>query len=168
MKLDIRYVAGLFDGEGWITVCKMPKAKLGLNNRYAEGYVRYQLHVGVGMVYKPIIDSMQETFGGNIFTKYPTERQSDMTRTSAVWRLSSGKAADFLEMVGPYLLAKSDEAKIAIELQRHVVEHRNTLRYHPERRSELYEYRDSVVTQLRVLKRREFFSPVDDDPLIAA
>lgn len=160
MDLDIRYVAGLFDGEGWITV--------SVKQMNARGYVNYQLFVGIGMVHKPIIDALKHQFGGNIFIKRPSPGQSARTRTSSVWRLSSGPAAGFLGQILPYLVVKREEAEIAIEFQQHIRRHTNDFKYRPHMRDELYAYRNDVVSQLRALKRREYFSPVDGDPMLAA
>jgi len=148
MKLDIRYAAGLFDGEGWATICKQ-----SIKGRIDP---RYQLVVGIGMVHKPIIESMKETFGGNVFAKNTSPAQSERTRNGFTWRLSSQPAADFLKKILPHLIVKRDEAELAIEFQSHVRKHVYDIKYKPETRPGLIAYRDEVFLQLRALKRREF------------
>lgn len=159
MDLDIRYAAGLFDGEGWITLNRRVKPN--------SDHIQYQLFVGVGMVYKPIIEALQSSFGGNIFIKKTSPAQSERTRTGFLWTASSNPAEEFLTKVVPFLIVKREEAELAIEFQQHMRHHRqaHTLRYRPELREEFMAYREGVYHQLRALKRREFFTPVDGDPI---
>ena len=160
MDLDIRYAAGLFDGEGWITLNKWEVP--------GRDYIRYQLFVGIGMVHKPVIDAMHSNFGGNVFVKRPSAGQSERTRTGSIWRLSLGPAAAFLEKIVPYLIVKKDEAELAIEFQAHMRRHTTDFKYRPHLRDELYAYRDDVYLRLRAMKRREYHAPVDGDPMLAA
>lgn len=148
MNLDVRYAAGLFDGEGWITICKQT-----IKGRIDP---RYQLVIGIGMVYRPIILGLQETFGGNVFNKRTSPGQSENTRDGFIWRLSSQPAADFLKKILPHLIVKREEAELALEFQSHVRKHVYDIKYKPETRSGLIAYRDDVYLQLRALKRREF------------
>lgn len=158
MDLDIRYVAGLFDGEGWITV---------VVKKYPDR-TSYQLVVGIAMVHRPLIEAIHRQLGGNIYIKMPSPSQSANTRAGVTWRLTSGPAAAFLEQVVPFLVAKREEAELAIEFQKHIRTHTNDFKYRPHLRPELYAYRDSVVARLRALKKRVFVSPVEGDPMLAA
>lgn len=161
MDLDIRYVAGLFDGEGWVTLGKTNLAK---RYHYSDGYVRYQLHVGIAMVHKPLIERLHQTFGGHIAYTARQERQSDKTRGSFKWGLASLPAAEFLAKIEPHLICKREEALIGIEFQKHVRAHTNDFRYRPEMRDGLYAERDDFITRLRAYKAREY-SPVGSDPI---
>lgn len=155
MDLDIRYVAGLFDGEGWITV---------VVKRYPDR-VSYQLTIGIGMVHQPLIETIRSQFGGNVFVKMPSPGQSANTRAGVTWRLTSGPAAAFLEKIVPFLVVKQEEAELAIEFQKHVRAHTHDFKYRPHMRDELYAYREDVVARLRALKKRVYVSPVGGDPI---
>lgn len=156
MKLELLYTAGLFDGEGWITLCRqMIKGRIDY---------RYQLVVGIGMVHKPIIYSLQETYGGNVYNKPRSSGQSLATRDGFHWRLSSGKASAFLEMLAPHLIVKQDEAILAIEIQKHIRRHIQDLAHKPDIRPKLIAERDAMYLQLRAMKKR-VYSPVVSDPM---
>lgn len=147
MNLDVRYAAGLFDGEGWITICKQM-----VKNRPDA---RYQLVVGIGMVHRPVIEALQSTFGGNLFLKKPSVSQSERTRTGHIWRVSSGPAAEFLEKVLPHLIVKRDEALLALSFQRHISANRSNV-FRGINRDALIAEREEIYLQLRAMKRREF------------
>lgn len=165
MNLDIRYVAGLFDGEGWITINVIPLGSIKGRHRYTENYVRYQLFVGIGMNYYPIIAQMSLQFGGLLHRNDSANRRlGPANRISYQWRLSSRAARDFLLQIEPFLIVKKEEAQLAIEFQAHMRKECQTTRYHPERREELYAYRQGIVDRLRELKQRAFDVPNGSDP----
>lgn len=149
MNLDVRYAAGLFDGEGWVTICKQM-----VKNRPDA---RYQLVVGIGMVHRPIIEAMRETFGGNIFSKKRSPGQSERTRDGHTWRVSSEPAAEFLKRVLPHLIVKRDEAELALSFQKHVSLNRSNI-FKGINREGLIAEREEIYLQLRAMKRREFVS----------
>lgn len=162
MDLDIRYAAGLFDGEGWITICKQ---KLGGRYHYNEHYVRYQLQVGITMTNRPVVEAVHQTFGGNFFNV--RSKALPQARLCFGWKLSSGLAAEFLAIVEPHLIVKRDEALIAIEFQKHVRAHTHDFRYRPELRQQLYAEREVFHANLLAFKKRTF-SPIGDDPISIA
>lgn len=169
MELDIRYVAGLFDGEGWITVSVLPITSLGSNNRYAREHIRYQLFVGISMTHYPIIEALHKQFGG-MFTRCSTaKRVNPNHRITYTWRVASRKAGHFLPLIAPHLVVKREEAEIAMEFQRHIQENTGKMKYKPEMRPELYAYRQDVVERLRTLKKRAYdVIPVRSDPILQA
>lgn len=167
MDLDIRYVAGLFDGEGWITVCKQKLGERGYGH-YSPHHVRYQLVVGIGIPHRPIIEQMHRQFGGGLFTNRSAQVKMPKSRPGYMWKVSSGPASSFLDLLLPHLVVKRDEAVIALQFHKHVRAHITDFRYHPEMREGLYAEREEFRRQLLVLKKRTYESPVDDDPVSAA
>lgn len=165
MDLDIRYVSGLFDGEGWITIVKQ---QLGGYGHYNDHYVRYQLAIGIGMTNKPVIEKMHRQFGGGFIHKRPNLVKLPKARLAYMWKITSQPAADFLKLAAPHMVVKKDEAEVAIEFQKHVRKHINDFRYKPELRDALYAEREVFHRQLLVLKKRTFESPVGSDPMSEA
>lgn len=163
MELDIQYVAGLFDGEGCISIGK--GMFLGGYARYSEDYIRYQLAVGMAMTYRPVIEQLSRQFGGRFAGGHKTDRAKAFPnrRPGFAWGLSSGPAAAFLVKIEPYLIVKQEEARVAIEFQEHILANRSVLRYHPERRGELYAVREHYRMHLRELKRPNFL-PIKGGP----
>lgn len=109
--MDDRYVAGLFDGEGWVRISRWKKPN--------STHVRYQLTCGIGMAYRPIIEALAKEYGGSVHNNRHDLR-SPKNRIQFMWTIASQKAIRFLNRIYPYLVVKRDEAKIAIAFQNHV------------------------------------------------
>ena len=101
--LDVRYVAGLFDGEGCICLCKFHAA--------ATNYPTHSLHCVISMTHKPIIKMLHAQFGG-IYTQRTVTNDKWRNAFSLQW--VSRKAVPFLEMLRPHLILKAEEADIAL------------------------------------------------------
>lgn len=103
--MDIRYVAGLFDGEGCIIIARQE----------FPNHVRYQLHVHIAMSDPRALIAVQKECGGSFH--WGTQRKNPAHRPLHSWHVTSRAALDFLRRVEPYLIVKRDEAKLAIEFQ---------------------------------------------------
>ena len=159
MNLDIQYVAGLFDGEGWITV--------NVWSVPGREYIRYQLFVGIGMNHYPLMRKMKEQFGGLLHRNDSAhKRNAEKNRINYQWRLSSRPAAQFLASIRPHLNIKGDEADLAIELQAHITKHASDFKYRKHLRPELYAYRQQMVDKIRTLKKRSWDVPNGSDPVL--
>lgn len=146
--LDIRYVAGLFDGEGCVRI----------NRWFKPGsvHVRYNVFAFIGMTHKPVIDELMAQFGGSVHCNHHS-RKSPRHRDQFVWIVASQKAASFLRTVLPYLIVKRDEAMLALELQDSINRWNHRLRLAPER-SEVLALRDDLFRRVSALKHRRFHS----------
>lgn len=160
MDMDIRYVAGLFDADGWITINKWPHP--------GRDYVRYQLFVGVGQVHYPLIRQFKDQFGGLLHRNDSANKRNDNCRICYMWRLASKNAAQFLKEIEPWLIVKKPQAQLAIEFQNHVTKHASDFKYRPHLRGELYAYRDDVMDKMKSLKAYSFDIPNGGDPISAA
>jgi hypothetical protein len=140
----LAYCAGLFDGEGCITISRYRKVP--------SGYVWPQLQVQVTQL-RPIgLDFLIETFGGR---RTPVKRR----KVDRYWRWIqwSDGAVIFLEAVLPYLLEKREQALMAIKFQ----EHKNsTKKESPSGRvgspgfsPEVFKIRNRFADKLSQLKR---------------
>src|SRR5262245_54541960 len=94
---DLAWAAGFFDGEGTIVI----------NRRPGRRSPSFQLFLGVGQVDRMPLDALVEIVGGNVFNV--------RTRGTYMWAASSLVAGDVLKLLRPYLRAKAEEARIAIE-----------------------------------------------------
>jgi len=101
---DIAYIAGLFDGEGWITI----------NHNKINGWSHYQLMVGINMTDPRALRMVAARFGG--FFKLQ-ERKKETHRPLHSWVVGSQMAFDFLRKVYPFLRVKGDEATLAMAFQ---------------------------------------------------
>jgi len=97
---DIAYAAGLFDGEGSISIV----------GSVTEAY---RLLVRVDMTSIIVINWFYKTFGGS---QYIRSRPKG-TRVMFSWQLSGPKAKDFLTLIRSQLKLKNKEADVAIMFQ---------------------------------------------------
>lgn len=158
--LDIRYVAGLFDGEGWVRADPFtPKNRT---------YPRYQVQAGVGMTHRPIVEALHAEFGGTFTSYNGYAKRNPNSRTVWTWTTASLIAYRFLKAVEPHLVVKRDQALLAIELQEHVFAHKGTVqRMSAEDQVSIFEFRRGLHDEMKRLKKVEYPS-VDSDPMVSA
>jgi hypothetical protein len=96
------YLAGLFDGEGWITV------KHKIHGRQRCPYTK--LVVGVGMVTPAPLALLSDRFGGN--------RGAYLHRRSLMhqWYVCGANATPALEVFASLCLVKREQALLALEM----------------------------------------------------
>jgi len=105
-KEDLAYLAGVMDSDGWITLRKNGRTKMGIRTQFV-------LKIGVGQTKRTIVDWIQENFGGSIYTEKRPYPKRDMHR----WGATSKTAKEILELIYPYLKMKKEQAKLALEFQ---------------------------------------------------
>ena len=98
-RVDLAYMAGLFDGEGCINIKK--------KGRY------YSLNCKLNMANEFLPNLYKFSFGGSL-SKVP---QEPPIQTQLAWSITSRNATTFLEAILPYLKLKRNEAELAIKFQ---------------------------------------------------
>jgi hypothetical protein len=150
--MEPAYVAGLFDGEGYIRVNRWEKPN--------SPHVRYQVIVGLGMTYQPVILGLQEWFGGSIHENR-RDLRNPKHRIQFSWLVASQTAATFLRTILPHLIVKREEAQLALELQANIDLYRHKLghhhKFHPDR-DKIFAYRADLAAQIAALKHRVFLA----------
>jgi hypothetical protein len=109
--LSPQYLAGLFDGEGSITIG---------HKRYdyrGSLYHYYLFQLRISNTCRHVLELVQKIWGGNIQSSGPHRFHR---KQCYYLHLSSRKALLFLEHIYPYLVIKSAVAWVAICFQRHV------------------------------------------------
>ena len=105
---DLAYYAGLFDGEGAIT---LHPTQISTPNQRKTYFL--SLHVTFTDE-EPILE-LQTAFGGNLFTY----EGSKNNKTAYRWVVTRNKAQDFLAAILPYLRIKRHRAELALEFHAH-------------------------------------------------
>ena len=133
--LDLAYMAGLFDGEGYISIrYQMQKDK----------YDTYSLMLGVNMVDSEPVELFSKSFGGKVNLRHSKNKN---WRPQYRWRIESDKAVYFLKIMSPYLRLKREKAELALLFQ----ENKRTYNYRPqEEKMKEAEY----FLDMRILNRR--------------
>jgi len=103
MGLDIRYLAGFFDGEGSIFITKRAS-----NNRPYR-YIR----LSACNTNHPIIRRIHRQFGGRLYLA--TKKAKPNWRPTLDWVLNGREAARLLMRLLPYLHVKKQEARRALK-----------------------------------------------------
>ena len=92
------YVAGLFDGEGYI----------GIKNFKGKTYLRYRL--AISNQHKGVLGLIKKRFGGNIYKK-------DNKIECQQWEINNKQEAiNFLEKIIPHLIVKKEKADKSLKL----------------------------------------------------
>lgn len=103
-KEQLAYLAGIFDGEGYVTMS-------------ASQSPRYTLYVGIVNTYLPVLKLLQETFGGTLYLLKRREGQLGKLPCFS-WRVSQSDALVFLEAIYLYVWIKKAQTDVAIEYLR--------------------------------------------------
>jgi hypothetical protein len=105
---DRAYIAGLFDGEGWVMIAYGKPTK-----RRPSG--AYHLSVGITSTDPRVIEWLCERVPAKLWhAKAPNETRRD----SYQWRLALYRGAQFCREIAPYLIIKREEAELVGEALR--------------------------------------------------
>ena len=106
-QTDLAYMAGIFDGEGYVGIqSDGKKSKHGKQN--------LRLRVAVTSTDEWLCQYLKFAMGGGIIV---LKRVAPNRRTCYHWELSYRKAAEFLRLILPYLHLKRPQAELAIKFQ---------------------------------------------------
>lgn len=122
-KENCIYLAGFFDGEGYI----------GLTKRIRRGkYLEYTVRISIGQNDGATLDWIKDNFGGGIF---PIKRDGSFS-----WIATNQAAYGVLKKILPYLKYKKPQAKVAIRYFTEQLPRKQALSEKEfERRAEIYD-----------------------------
>jgi hypothetical protein len=102
---ELAYAAGLFDGEGSISLVRQK------NNR------SHSPQVSVASNDCEVLGWLQERFGGSIVTKQPRKPTHSV---SYDWRLTDRRALAFLTLIRPYLVIERKIRRVDLLLNNYI------------------------------------------------
>jgi len=100
------YVAGLFDGEGCIKICRVNAKSINRPND------RFTLDIQLQMTDENVVKWLWGTFGGYF---YIHKTKNPKWKTSYRWILQYQRCKLFLQWIMPFLKTKKRLAKLALE-----------------------------------------------------
>ena len=110
--LDDGYIAGLFDGEGSVSIgIRRTKGEKVKNGTPGKTYIGYALVIQITNGYKPILDAVRAIYGGRVY-KQSVYKGS---RPCWVWNLRAQASRVFLTMVQHYIHIKRAQVQLALE-----------------------------------------------------
>src|SRR5215469_13265102 len=110
-SIDIAYAAGLFDGEGSITI--------GRRKTKGARKPTYFVEILMGNTSLSVLEWMKQKFGGRI-THNGGNRHNENHRQAWRWMASTRQAGRVLRLLLPFLKIKEKQAKLAISFQERV------------------------------------------------
>jgi hypothetical protein len=160
-NMDDRYAAGLFDGEGYVRIARWEKPN--------SMHIRYQIFMGIGMCFYPVIKMLSDQYGGTI-NENRHDLRNPKNRIQFNWKLASQKAAAFLRRIEPYSVVKQDEINVALQLQEHIdnnpyIPTGKNHEYERKDRAQILEYREKLYKQITLLKKRSFPPLLNNGPM---
>ncbi|MCK5608870.1 hypothetical protein KAR91_43760 [Candidatus Pacearchaeota archaeon] len=135
MKKDYRYLAGIIDGEGCISI-----------NLYNKQASKYNLRVRVDNTSKELIFWIAENFGGKVrFQKSYHRNYRDIWR----WEINYKNLEKLIKKILPYLIIKKEQAKLALK-------YRKTVNYRGKRcvPEKILEQRKELYLLMKQLNKR--------------
>lgn len=103
-ETEIAYVAGLFDGEGCVSIYYTTEPRNG------KSY--HNMHVRIANTDLAVLEWVQERFGGKIHQNQPGGKGG--TRPGYVLQWSNKSIVPFLATILPYLIIKREAAEIGL------------------------------------------------------
>ena len=139
---DVAYTAGLFDGEGCISI--------SVNRMGMLGTQIYLVNTN-----KEILEWLRDTTGiGSVTIHHSYSIKYPNQKISYSWHVySQDKIRDFLEIIQPFLKIKARQCKIMLEYCYSRLNSRSRLTSKYSHNS-YSEYENNLVAELRVLNRR--------------
>jgi hypothetical protein len=133
-KIDLAYAAGLFDGEGSISI-------VSYTNR-ERGY--FKLDVRVANTDKAVVEWLSIMFGGYLSVQ---KRTDETHKVVYRWAIADRGAGRFLRLIYPYLKIKRLRAEMAINF-------RETYDRGVVVGGSVVEYREKLYEQMRIANKR--------------
>ena len=107
--VSYEYIAGFFDGEGYI--------QLGIRSPGGHSRSPYYLTISMANTHRGVLDEIQKMTGG-VVRFYPSKRLN--VKSHYRLALYTRQALNFIKAVQPYLIVKKEEADLAIAFYEHI------------------------------------------------
>lgn len=120
-KEELAYSAGLFDGEGCVSIERMGGKQ---TKTWKRKY--YRLVVDVVSTSFDLVKFLHKRFGGSIF-EYNSAKRCSTWKKAYRWRLGPTEAENFLRKLLPYLIYKKKHAELALRYREEIT-HRKKFR----------------------------------------
>ncbi len=103
-KTELSYMAGIIDGEGYITAIYTPKTR------------RFNPYVGVTSTDRILVDWIKNRFGGYVYERQ-TPKEHPHYKKKYEWVARQSDIDTILPEIIPYLVIKKDRAIVFLEFR---------------------------------------------------
>jgi hypothetical protein len=152
-KEQLGYIAGVIDGEGSISIIKA-------STKYNFSY---QLRLIVTNTDYRMLKWLKDTIGyGNVLER---KRKVSNPKWSNVYiyAITANKAKDLLKAIYPYLVIKREQADIAIEFTKTILNQKNNIYGCKGMKEEILKKRQDFKNRINFLNRRGKFSSLKNN-----
>jgi len=111
LKLDIAYIAGLFDGEGNVSYKKYPKKRKGSK----KDYMTWNIRLEISMTDKDVIELVHETLMCGSVAKKPPSKGQMGRKMQYRWRCSHRDALHVCKLLWPHTVVKLHQIEQIID-----------------------------------------------------
>ena len=146
---ELAYLAGIIDGEGCFYMGHVKQGK------YGSGY-QFHVAIKVDNTYQPLIDYLNETYGGN--REYSYWKKKPNHKPVYSW-YATGLMLDYIcPLILPFLKVKKRQCELMIEM-------RKTYKNIGSKRlpKEIIDFRLDIIKQMRILNSRGHSNPLLQD-----
>ena len=102
LKLDISYIAGLFDADGSVQYKKYPKKRKGVK----KDYMTWNIRLEISMTDKNVIELVHETLMVGTIHKKPPGKNQLGKKMQYRWRCGYRDALQVCKLLWPYAIVK--------------------------------------------------------------
>lgn len=138
MTLSMEYIAGLFDGEGCITIRQHTKR---------DGRVQHYISLNITNIYKPLLESLKELFGGVVRIKPKSQLGNLQVYT---WELNGIMCSEFINSIITHSIIKQEQLQVGLDFIATMSNTRSKLPTH------VLAQREQLYNQSRDLKHKEY------------
>jgi len=108
-KIDLAYIAGIFDGEGWIGFRRIYRQK---QYQKTDIPIRNEPACAISNSNRWLLEWFKFAFGGHI---YKGKKTTPTGKEIYFWTIHTQQARIFLQAILPYLKLKRAEAELALK-----------------------------------------------------
>ena len=153
-KLKIAYLAGIIDGEGSISIS---------DSRKTQKKMHFTTQLAVSSTDEVLLKWIVENFGGCYKTYTPKQLPQNARKNVYKWQVSGDRLVPILNLVLPYLVIKTREAEVMIEMRstfgkdcKNYVTHKGASNPHPVLKEGILEKRLKCIAELKKLHCRNY------------
>jgi hypothetical protein len=106
-EIGLAYVAGLFDGEGYI--------RFSFKHHWHGRAMNTEFYLTISNTYRPVLEFLKGAFGGSIYTDRRPPKKGH--KRVHFWRIAGRGAFKVLGQIAPYLKIKRDPANLVLKNQ---------------------------------------------------
>jgi len=111
MKISKQYIAGLFDGEGSVSIIKSNADCYLDKNGIKKNTIRYRLTAAICMTDNKVLDYLREKYGGT------GHLRKGVNTELKFWKVGNIQAITFLKDIQKYSIIKQEQIKLAIQFR---------------------------------------------------